>query len=107
MVRLISVFVATFCLSAVCNLALGSQELIAWFLPRCLKSPLDSLSITKCGLTESDLTHVSQSPDISQLKSLDLSGVAMTDFRPELLHVLLEKFAATLQELAPSCPQCR
>ena len=99
MVRLISVFVATFCLSAVCNQALGSQELIAWFLPRCLKSPLESLSITKCWLTESDLTHVSQSPDISQLKSLDLSGVAMTDFRPELLHVLLEKVAATLQEL--------
>ncbi|XP_044798465.2 PRAME family member 9/15-like [Bubalus bubalis] len=66
---------------------------------RCLKSPLDSLSITKCWLTESDLTHVSQSPDISQLKSLDLSRVTMTDFRPELLQVLLEKVAATLQEL--------
>uniref|UniRef100_A0A4W2H212 Uncharacterized protein n=1 Tax=Bos indicus x Bos taurus TaxID=30522 RepID=A0A4W2H212_BOBOX len=97
--ELISVFVATFCLSAVCNLAPGSQELIAWFLPRCLRSPLDSLSITKCRLTESDLTHVSQSPDISQLKSLDLSGVPMTDFRPELLQVLLEKVAATLQEV--------
>ncbi|XP_055274711.1 PRAME family member 8-like [Moschus berezovskii] len=66
---------------------------------RCLKSPLDSLSITKCWLTESDLTHLSQSPDISQLKSLDLSGVTMTDFRPELLPVLLERVAATLQEL--------
>nr|XP_020757886.1 PRAME family member 9/15-like [Odocoileus virginianus texanus] len=66
---------------------------------RCLKSPLDSLSITKCGLTESDLTHLCQSPDISQLKSLDLSGVTMTDFRPELLQVLLEKVAATMQEL--------
>ncbi|MXQ87683.1 hypothetical protein E5288_WYG017703 [Bos mutus] len=66
---------------------------------RCLRSPLDSLSITKCRLTESDLTHVSQSPDISQLKSLDLSGVPMTDFRPELLQVLLEKVAATLQEV--------
>ncbi|XP_070240493.1 PRAME family member 15-like [Bos mutus] len=61
--------------------------------------PLDSLSITKCRLTESDLTHVSQSPDISQLKSLDLSGVPMTDFRPELLQVLLERVAATLQEV--------
>ncbi|CAI9179671.1 unnamed protein product [Rangifer tarandus platyrhynchus] len=66
---------------------------------RCLKSPLDSLSITKCGLTESDLTLLCQSPDISQLKSLDLSGVTMTDFRPELLQVLLEKVAATMQEL--------
>ncbi|KAF4018579.1 hypothetical protein G4228_009841 [Cervus hanglu yarkandensis] len=66
---------------------------------RCLKSPLDSLSRTKCWFTESDLTHLSQSPDISQLKSLDLSGVTMTDFRPELLQVLLEKNAATIQEL--------
>ena len=60
---------------------------------------MDSLSITKCWLTESDLTHLSQSPDISQLKGLDLSGVTMTDFRPEFLQVLLEKVAATLQEL--------
>ena len=45
------------------------------------------------------MTHLSQSPDISQLKSLDLSGVTMTDFRPELLQVLLEKVAATLQDL--------
>ncbi|KAB0339459.1 hypothetical protein FD754_023894 [Muntiacus muntjak] len=66
---------------------------------RCLKSPLDSLSITKCWLTESDLTHLCQSPDISQLKSLDLSGVTMTDFQPELLQVLLEKVAATMQEM--------
>ena len=93
------VIVETFCLSAVRCLAPGSQELIVWSLPRCLKSPLDSLSITRCWLTESDLTHLSQSPDISQLKSLDLSGVTMTDFRPEFLQVLLEKVTATLQEL--------
>ncbi|XP_043778857.1 PRAME family member 12-like [Cervus elaphus] len=66
---------------------------------RCLKSPLDSLSIISCWLTESDLTHLCQSPDVSQLKSLDLSGVTMTDFKPELLQVLLEKVAATMQEL--------
>ena len=86
-------------LNWVCSLAPSFQELIVWFLPRYLKSPLDSLSITRCWLTESDLTHLSQSPDISQLKGLDLSGVTMTDFRPELLQVLLEKVAATLQEL--------
>ncbi|OWK08225.1 hypothetical protein Celaphus_00011124, partial [Cervus elaphus hippelaphus] len=45
------------------------------------------------------MTHLSQSPDISQLKSLVLSGVTMTDFRPELLQVLLEKVGATIQEL--------
>ena len=34
-----------------------------------------------------------------QLKGLDLGGVTMTDFSPEILHILLEQFAATLQEL--------
>lgn len=34
-----------------------------------------------------------------QLKGLDLSGVTMMDFSPEILHVLLEQVAATLQEL--------
>ncbi|CAI9166654.1 unnamed protein product [Rangifer tarandus platyrhynchus] len=34
-----------------------------------------------------------------QLKGLDLSEVTMTDFSPEILHVLLEQVAATLQEL--------
>ena len=87
------------CLSPVCNWHPSSQELIAWFLPRCLKSPLDSLSITKCWLTESDLTNLPQNPNISQLKSLDLSCVTMNDFSPELLQVLLEKVAVTLQEL--------
>uniref|UniRef100_A0A8C6MLY6 Uncharacterized protein n=1 Tax=Moschus moschiferus TaxID=68415 RepID=A0A8C6MLY6_MOSMO len=90
--------IETICLSAVCNLALQFPRTV-WFLPRCLKTPLDNLSITNCWLTESDLTHLSQSPNISQLKSLDLSGVTMTEFNPELLHVLLEKVAATLQEL--------
>ncbi|XP_006077837.2 PRAME family member 12-like [Bubalus bubalis] len=66
---------------------------------RCLKSPLSNLSITNCWLTESDLTYLSQSPNISQLKGLDLSGVTMTDFNPEILHILLEKVEATLQEL--------
>ncbi|KAJ8780780.1 hypothetical protein J1605_000823 [Eschrichtius robustus] len=65
----------------------------------CLKTPLDNLSITNCLLTESDLTHLSQCPNISQLKALDLSGVTLTNFSPELLQVLLEKVAATLQEL--------
>nr|XP_014332206.1 PREDICTED: LOW QUALITY PROTEIN: PRAME family member 12 [Bos mutus] len=66
---------------------------------RCLKFPLDSLSRTSCWLIESHLTSLSQSPNIKQLKGLDLSGVTMTDFRPELHQVLLEKVAATLQEV--------
>uniref|UniRef100_A0A8C2PAB1 Uncharacterized protein n=1 Tax=Capra hircus TaxID=9925 RepID=A0A8C2PAB1_CAPHI len=66
---------------------------------RCLKIPLDNISITNCLLTESDLTHLSWCPKICQLKGLNLSGVTLTDFSPELLQVLLEKVAGTLEEL--------
>ena len=62
-------------------------------------TPLDHLAITNCRLTESDLTHLSQCPDILQLKGLDLSGVTMINFSPEILHILPEQVAATLQEL--------
>lgn len=62
-------------------------------------SPLDNLTITHCLLTDSDLTHLSQCPRISQLKGLDLSGITLADFSPELLQVLLERVADTLQVL--------
>ncbi|XP_040118742.1 PRAME family member 27-like [Oryx dammah] len=66
---------------------------------RCLTNPLNTLGITHCLLTNSDLTHLSQCPNISQLKGLNLSGVTLTYSSPELLPGLLEKVAATLQEL--------
>uniref|UniRef100_A0A4W2HG52 Melanoma antigen preferentially expressed in tumors-like n=1 Tax=Bos indicus x Bos taurus TaxID=30522 RepID=A0A4W2HG52_BOBOX len=66
---------------------------------RCLMTPLDNLEITHCLLTDSDLTHLSQSPNISHLRGLDLSGVTMTYSSSELLPALLEKIASTLQEL--------
>uniref|UniRef100_A0A286ZRG3 Uncharacterized protein n=1 Tax=Sus scrofa TaxID=9823 RepID=A0A286ZRG3_PIG len=66
---------------------------------RCLKTPLDNLIITHCLLIESDLTHLSECLNISQLKGLDLSGIKLTNFNPQLLQVLLEKVVATLQEL--------
>uniref|UniRef100_A0A4X1T7H0 Uncharacterized protein n=1 Tax=Sus scrofa TaxID=9823 RepID=A0A4X1T7H0_PIG len=69
------------------------------FLPRCLKTPLQSLSITHCLLTEEDVMHLSQCPNIRQLHGLDLSGVMLTEFNLEPLRVLLEKVAATLQTL--------
>uniref|UniRef100_A0A4X1T7A7 Melanoma antigen preferentially expressed in tumors-like n=1 Tax=Sus scrofa TaxID=9823 RepID=A0A4X1T7A7_PIG len=62
-------------------------------------SPLENLAITNCLLTESDVTHLSQCPSISQLKGLDLSGITLTHFSPYILQVLLEKVASTLQEL--------
>ena len=58
-----------------------------------------NISITNCLLTESDLTHLSQSPKICQLKGLNLSGVTLTNFCPKLIQGLLEKVAGTLEEL--------
>ncbi|CAN0570705.1 unnamed protein product [Rangifer tarandus platyrhynchus] len=66
---------------------------------RCLKTSLYNISITNCLLTESDLTHLSQCRNICQLKGLNLNGVTLTNFHPELLQVLLEKVAGTLEEL--------
>ena len=57
------------------------------------------LAVTNWQLRESDLPHLFQSPNMYQLKGLDLGGVTMMDFSPEILHILLEQFAATLQEL--------
>ncbi|KAB0344093.1 hypothetical protein FD754_021019 [Muntiacus muntjak] len=66
---------------------------------RCLKTSLYNISITNCLLTESDLTNLSQCRNICQLKGLNLNGVTLTNFHPELLQVLLEKVAGTLEEL--------
>ncbi|XP_012518000.1 PREDICTED: PRAME family member 12-like [Propithecus coquereli] len=66
---------------------------------RCLKTPLETLSITNCLLSESDLRQLSQCPSISQLKELDLSGIKLANFVPETLQLLLGKVAATLQTL--------
>ncbi|XP_062943823.1 melanoma antigen preferentially expressed in tumors [Cynocephalus volans] len=66
---------------------------------RCLKSPLETLSITNSLLSESDLMHLSQCPNITQLKELSLSGVMLTTVNPEPLQLLLERASATLQDL--------
>ncbi|XP_005396413.1 PREDICTED: melanoma antigen preferentially expressed in tumors [Chinchilla lanigera] len=66
---------------------------------RCLKSSLETLSITNCLLSESDLMHLSQCPNMSQLKDLSLSGVSLTTVSPEPLRVLLERASSTLEDL--------
>ncbi|XP_020043199.2 PRAME family member 12-like [Castor canadensis] len=66
---------------------------------RCLKTPLESLSITHCQLAESDLEHLSQCPCIHQLKHLSLRGVPLISVRYEALQVLLERVADTLKTL--------
>ncbi|XP_024843144.1 upstream-binding factor 1-like protein 1 [Bos taurus] len=52
----------------------------------CPRTPLAHLAVTNWQLTESDLPHLFQSPNMCQLKGLDLSVVTMTDFSPEILH---------------------
>ncbi|XP_073935768.1 PRAME family member 12-like [Castor canadensis] len=66
---------------------------------RCLKTPLESLSITYCQLAESDLKHLTQCQSINQLRHLSLRGVPLTYVHPELLQVLLEKVTETLKTL--------
>ncbi|XP_059740079.1 melanoma antigen preferentially expressed in tumors-like isoform X1 [Bos taurus] len=66
---------------------------------RCLNTPLETLSITNCLISESDLTYLSQYPSVSLLKDLGLSGVNLTSLNLESLQVLIERTSATLQEL--------
>ncbi|XP_008065251.1 melanoma antigen preferentially expressed in tumors [Carlito syrichta] len=66
---------------------------------RCLKSPLETLSLTNCLLSEADLIHLSQCSNVSQLNNLSLSGVTLTNISPEPLQVLLERNSTTLQDL--------
>uniref|UniRef100_A0A8C9PZ43 Uncharacterized protein n=1 Tax=Spermophilus dauricus TaxID=99837 RepID=A0A8C9PZ43_SPEDA len=75
------------------------SELTALFLLRHLKTPLESLSITNCPLSDSDWNYLSCCPNTSQLRHLDLRGIKLTNFSPEPLQILLEMVAATLKNL--------
>nr|XP_051690321.1 uncharacterized protein LOC127487750 [Oryctolagus cuniculus] len=66
---------------------------------RCLSAPLEALSITNCVLSEADLVHLSQCPNIDELKHLHLSRVPLTSLRAEPLRVLLETVVSTLRTL--------
>ncbi|XP_028719150.1 PRAME family member 12-like [Peromyscus leucopus] len=66
---------------------------------RCLKTPLESLCITVCQLSQSDLKHLSQCQRLCHLKRLVLNGVDLSKIRPTHLRVLLENVADTLQNL--------
>ncbi|XP_059111988.1 PRAME family member 12-like [Peromyscus eremicus] len=66
---------------------------------RCLKTPLESLCITLCQLSQSDLKHLSQCQSLCHLKHLVLNGVPLSKIRPRHLGVLLENVAGTLQIL--------
>ncbi|VTJ67752.1 Hypothetical predicted protein, partial [Marmota monax] len=64
-----------------------------------LKTPLETLSITKCPLSDSDWNYLSRCPNTSQLRCLDLRYIKLTNFSPEPLKILLETVAATLKRL--------
>ncbi|XP_055485083.1 PRAME family member 20-like [Psammomys obesus] len=67
-------------------------------LCRCLKTPLESLSIT-LHLSQSDLKQLSQCPRLCQVKFLLLSHIELSTSRPTGLRVLLENVADSLQTL--------
>ncbi|XP_077016255.1 melanoma antigen preferentially expressed in tumors-like [Tamandua tetradactyla] len=66
---------------------------------RCVKTYLETLSITNCLLLESDLMHLSLCPNVGQLKNLSLSGVSLTNMSPGPLKFLLERASSTLRDL--------
>ncbi|XP_045140342.1 melanoma antigen preferentially expressed in tumors-like [Echinops telfairi] len=64
-----------------------------------LKNPLEFLCITSLPLLTSDSNYLSMCPSTSHLKSLHLKDIIQTTLDPELLHVLLMRSSATLQDL--------
>ncbi|XP_046324665.1 PRAME family member 12-like [Marmota monax] len=87
-----------------CGFLLGSQE--GRFIDdgptrslKLLKTPLETLSITNCLLSDPDWNDLSGSPNLDQLIHLTLWGSKLTSFSPEPLVILLENAAATLETL--------
>nr|XP_040137918.1 PRAME family member 12-like [Ictidomys tridecemlineatus] len=66
---------------------------------RLLKTPMETLSITNCQLSDPDWNDLSGSPNLNQLIHLMLWGSKLTSFSPEPLIILLENAAAILETL--------
>nr|XP_034342535.1 PRAME family member 12-like [Arvicanthis niloticus] len=66
---------------------------------RSLESPLETLAITRCKLTESHMSCLSECPRLHQLTHLDLSGTDFINSSYKFLGRLLERLTATLQKL--------
>ena len=72
---------------------------------RCLKSPLETLSVTNCLISNSDWANMFEFPCTSQLKHLSLKRVQLTPFSPKPLQTVLRKSASTLLSLdLENCP---
>ncbi|XP_040596784.1 PRAME family member 6-like [Mesocricetus auratus] len=78
---------------------LFGHELISFSLLRCLKTPLESLNISHCHLSQSNLKHFSQCQGLCQLNKLNLTGVVFARLGVTHLRVLLENTADTLKTL--------
>ncbi|CAO2588616.1 Preferentially expressed antigen in melanoma-like protein 7 [Lemmus lemmus] len=66
---------------------------------RYLKTPLETLSITVCKLSQLDLNCLSQSQSLHKLKHLNLRLVKLIDLYPLPFRDLLNSVAGTLQTL--------
>ncbi|XP_052031770.1 PRAME family member 8-like [Apodemus sylvaticus] len=66
---------------------------------RCLKNPLESLSMVFCHLSVSDLKHMSECQRLYQLKHLHFYGVLFSESCFKRLQILLENISETLQTL--------
>ncbi|XP_040602548.1 PRAME family member 8-like isoform X2 [Mesocricetus auratus] len=75
------------------------MQLARKFHARCLRSPLETLSITSYILSESDLNYVPCCHSLCQLKHLDMRGVVLLALDPMPLRLLLETVAHSLQSL--------
>ncbi|XP_060234737.1 PRAME family member 12-like isoform X1 [Meriones unguiculatus] len=66
---------------------------------RCLTTPLETLSITYCHISQADLNYFSECSKLSELKHLDMKGVPLKALDLMPLRVLLENVADTLLSL--------
>ena len=74
-------------------------EQLSCSFSRCLKSPLESLSMTVCQLSKSDLKHMSECQRLYQLKHLHFDDVVFPKSCSKSLRILLENVSDTLQTL--------
>ena len=81
-----------------CNLALQFPRTNYLVSPQVPAVPLEQPVNNQLLADKIRLDPPFPEPKHQSAKGLDLSGVTVTDFRPEVLHILLEKVAATLQD---------